>query len=233
MWQQQEAAQAQKDKEAGAAPKKRKGPERWGEQEENKGAGKGRLMWSLDYRLRTLEGKVPTYFLAEEDKLLVPAMTEAAQRYDSKLVKGQAHPDGPKRTTLAAAALNALALADLTKADQNTTAMITEFDKISALAHAPSVAEQQTILVTALASYTTAKKMEPEVSACVFYRTKKKGPDGKNKILFQLEFSDKSPLRHTVEFTRVCMSAIGATSLDGPPPPGPLIREVPRDNREK
>ena len=91
--------------------KKRKGQER------SKGgeAAVNKMLWNLDFRTRTLEGKVPSYFLAEDDQVIVPAMLAAAKLYDDQAQKGVAHPLGPKRTTLAAGFLNRIALADLSQ----------------------------------------------------------------------------------------------------------------------
>ena len=70
-----------------------------------------KMLWSVDNRLRHIEGRTTSFFLVEGETFLIPALEQANKGYDSKMQKGQAHPDGPRRTTLAAGALNAIAAA--------------------------------------------------------------------------------------------------------------------------
>ena len=76
-----------------------------------KGAGGGgadgesavnKLLWSLDTRLRHLDGETPSYFLDSDNKFIVPALIQANKIYDDKRIKGSAHPMVPRRTSLAA-----------------------------------------------------------------------------------------------------------------------------------
>ena len=187
-----------------------------------------KLLWSLDNRVRQLEGQIPSYFLSEGDTLLLPALENANKGWEGKLKKGEKHPDGPRRTTLAAGVLNALAKADLSQASVESKEEIKFYDELAAMTKTPTVAEQQEILKKLLASYTSAQKLEPEVTVCSFFTTKKPDASGKKRYFFALEFSPLSPLRHTVEYVRICLKAAGAVQNDGPPPMGPLIREIPR-----
>ena len=218
---------------AGADEESRRKHQRTGANQ--KGAGEAqvektthKMLWSLDSRMRHMEGQVPSYFLTEGDKLLIPALEQANKNYDSKLKKGTPHPDGPRRTTLAAAALNAIAEADIDAAEGEAKEQIEFFDKLAAMTKSPTIKEQQWVLKTCLQSYTTAQKMETEILTCQFFATKKQTTEGKKRYFFALEFSPTSPLRHTVEFARVVFQAIGAKPTDGPPPLGPIIRDIPR-----
>ena len=155
-------------------------------------------------------------------------MEGANKQYESRLKNGVAHPDGPRRTTLAAGFLNAIVQAKLDAAEPAIVQQIKFYDEIAGLTKSPTIAEQQVILTKLLASYTTAKKMEPEISLCQFFPTKKPGTGGKKRYYMAIEFSPSSPLRHVVEFVRVCLQAAGAIPIDGPPPMGPIIRDIPR-----
>ena len=93
--------------------------------------------------------------------------------------KGEKHPDGPRRTTLAAGVLNALAKADLSHASVESQEEIKFYDELAAMTKTPMVAEQQEILRKFLASYTSAQKIEPEVTVCSFFATKKPDASGK------------------------------------------------------
>ena len=187
-----------------------------------------KMIWSLDARTRNLEGMIPSFFLSEDDKFIVPSLLEANKVYDTALIKGKPHPHGPRRTSLAAAFLNTIAKADLSKATPATTTMIATLDKALTLCKSPTIAEQQTILKGLLETFTSAQIMEPEVNHCSFFGTKKPGEDGKKRYYFSIAFSPQSMLRHIVEFVRVSMSAAGAKQTDGPPPLGPIIRDIPR-----
>ena len=161
------------------APKLRK---RGAEDVEEGGKCLPQLLWQLDSRLRTQEGFAPAYSLGEDETMLVPALEAANGRYDAKFEKGKAHPDGPRRTTLAAATLNTLAAAKLQAADPKIAAEITKYNLLAAMTKTPTIAEQQEILKSCLKSYTTAQLMEPEVLECKFFKAKKAGKDGKKSI---------------------------------------------------
>ena len=186
------------------------------------------MLWALDTRVRNIEGQIPSFFLTEEDALLVPALTAANATYDSRHSKGSAHPDGPRRTSLAAKLLITLSKADLKRASPTVVQAIAFHDQIALLSKSPSITEQQTLLVELLKSYTTAKHMEPEVTQCLFFATKKPNKAGKKRFFFSLPFSPMSMLRHTMDFVRICLLEVGAEFVDGPPPLGPTIREIPR-----
>ena len=163
-------------------PKKRKtaGPDN----EEKIEKASHKMMWSLDTRVRQMEGQVPSYFLTEGETLLVPALEQANKNWEAKLQKGAAHPDGPRRTTLAAGVLNALSKADLSRADQEAQQEIQFYNNMAAMTKSPTVEEQQQILITLLQSYTTAQRMEPEVTVCSFFSTEKARCRRKKEILF-------------------------------------------------
>ena len=206
------------------AHKKHKGREsKGGESAVNK------MLWNLDFRTRTLEGKVPSYFLAESDVIVVPALLAAAKVYDDLSQKGVAHPMGPKRTTLAAGFLNRIATADLTQVEGEALKYVQEQDKIAELTRTIKVAEQQALLQHLLKSYVTAKHMEPEIAHCQFFKCKKpsKG-DTSARYFFSIELQGHSPLVHCYPFIRVAMIGAGAVYADGPPPLGPQIRDIPR-----
>ena len=99
-----------------------------------------KMLWSLDSRLRHVAGQVPSYFLLEGDTLLIPALEDANKQYDSKRKKGTAHPDGPRRTTLAAAAaFNAMSTADLSAAEGEAKEAIAFYDKMVAMTKSPTI----------------------------------------------------------------------------------------------
>ena len=79
-----------------------------------------------------MEGLLPCYFLAEEDKIIVPAMNEGNSLYDgNKPEKGLPHPLGPRRTSLAAAFLNCIGAVDLTKFPPEILQQIKFFDEVA------------------------------------------------------------------------------------------------------
>ena len=93
---------------------------RAGKNRKIKDGGEGaihKVLWSLDTRLRHLEGKLPSYFLSANDEVVVPAMIGANKIYDGQHTKGAAHPMGPRRTTLAAGFLKRVAEIDLAKVE--------------------------------------------------------------------------------------------------------------------
>ena len=188
-----------------------------------------KMLWSLDTRLRIQEGRLPCYFLAEKDEVLVPAMIEGNRIYDdSKPDKGKPHSMGPRRTTLAAAFLNRIASADLTQAGlTGSDLLVTFFNRTAALTKTITVEEQQVLLKHLLESYTTPQMLETEVRACMFFKTKKNP-----KYLFSIEFNDHSPLKHCYDYIRICLKGAGAEPTDGSPPMGPLIRDIPRHQQQ-
>ena len=141
------------------APKLRK---RGAEDVEEGGKCLPQLLWQLDSRLRTQEGFAPAYSMGEDETMLVPALEAANGRYDAKFEKGKAHPDGPRRTTLAAATLNTLAAAKLQAADPKIAAEITKYNLLAAMTKRADI--QSELLCTRL-PYTKcswpASSMEP------------------------------------------------------------------------
>ena len=185
------------------------------------------LIKDIDNRMRHIEGKTTTtYVITENDHLLVDPLEEATQVWYNAIEKGKPHPQGPRRTTLAMAALKALVMAKLSGATVEVQAEIDKHDKIATTAKALSIAEQQIVLQKCFEYLDTPVKFEPEVTECRFQHTKKAGSDGKKRFVFSISFAPDSPLRHTVDFIRVCMTAIKAEKLDGPPPKGPAARAV-------
>ena len=188
-----------------------------------------KMAWNLDTRVRHIEGMIPSFFLLETDTIIVPHMIAGNTKYDSQLKKGQPHPHGPRRTSLAAAFLNAISVAELDKAVGEVEIQRDFYDSVAELAKIPKMAEQQILLKKLLTSYDTAKKMEPEITQCLFFKTKKPDPDSKaNRYYFSIAFSPFSPLRHTAEFVRLCIMSSNAMVLDGPPPLGTIMRDIPR-----
>lgn len=115
MFQQQPGTRKAEDQ--GGRPKHRRSEKDTGAGEAQVEKATHRMLWSLDSRVRHIEGQTPSYFLVEGDTLLIPGLEGANRVYDSKIKRGTPHPDGPRRTSLAAAALNAIADADLTAAE--------------------------------------------------------------------------------------------------------------------
>ena len=75
-----------------------------------------RLMHQMDYRIRIMEGHIPTFFLAQNDTVLLPAMQAGEKVYTKKTPeKGQPHPLGAKRLQLGATLLNCVASMDIKK----------------------------------------------------------------------------------------------------------------------
>ena len=69
--------------------------------------------------------------------------------------------------------------------------------------------------------------MEPEVSACLFFKCKKE-KDGKVRYFFAIELAQGSNLIKCIPFIKMCLMSAAAKPTDGPPPRGPLIRDIPR-----
>ena len=187
------------------------------------------MLWNLDFRTRTLEGKVPSYFLAESDTVIVPALQAAAKVYDDQAQKGVAHPLGPKRTTLAAGFLNRIVTADLAQVQGDALKHMQDQDKICELTKTIKIAEQQTLMQHLLQSYTTAKHMEQEIAHCQFFKCKKptKG-ETTARYFFSIEIQSHSPLVRCYPYIRLALMGAGAIYADGPPPLGPLIRDIPK-----
>jgi hypothetical protein len=211
--------------EGGARQQKRKAGavEGGGESAVNK------MLWSLDNRLRHIEGKIPSFFLAASDNVVVPAMIAANKAYDELAVKGAAHPHGARRTSLAAGFLNRVSEADVTKVDGEAATFATHCDQIAQMTKTLSLAEQQTLLIHLLKSFDTAQKMESEVAACMFFKCKKQSKDTKeDRYFFALELQPSSYLVHCHPLIRLVLMGAKAKLADGPPPQGPLIRNIPR-----
>ena len=183
----------------------------------------GKMLHNLDMRLRNIEGKVPTYFLTGEN-IFSKALLNANKIYDDqKPARGQPHQLGPRRTTLAGSFLLTLSTANLKEAQAKERELIKFFDTIAQAVGNPTIEAQQTLLASLVAHYTTPKLLEPEIASCQFFKTKRA-----EKFIFMLEFQPHSPLRHCYEFVRVGLSTAGATLADGPPPRGPIIRDISR-----
>ena len=210
---------------AGADHKKRKGAGGGGDTE----SAVNRLLWSLDTRLRHLEGKTPSYFIDADEQFVVPALIQANKLYDDKHVKGSAHPLGPRRTSLAAGFLMQIAKAQLDKAEGAALVYMNEWNKIAGMTSGMDMKEQQALLTYLLSTYTSAQHLEPEIAACLFFKCKK--PDKttkKERQFFAIEIQPHSPLINVYPYIRMALASAGATAADGPPPSGPLIRGVPR-----
>lgn len=183
-----------------------------------------RLLHQFDARIRAQEGLAATYFLAEGDQVIVPAMVEGNTYYENnKPEKGQPHMFGPRRTTLAAAFLRKLIQIDLTKSGQKETELIQFFDQIAGITKNPTVVQQLELLKVLVAKFNTPKLLEGEISLCQFFKTKKSP-----KYVFSIVFQQGSPFQHTYDLVRVGLMGAGATLADGPPPPGPGIRAIPK-----
>jgi len=175
----------------------------------------------LDYRLRKLEAEVPTWFLPETEGVLVPALKTAHAAYDSKLVKGQAHQDGPRRTTLAGQLLKTLSSCDLAKGTQEQQLQITRMNEMLVLVKQPTLQEQQAFLNKFLATYVTAASFEPFIVSCEAFKAKKNP-----RYVVQLLVNRHTPLAHVSEFVEFAMRALGAEPQHGPPPRGELFRHL-------
>ena len=191
-----------------------------------------KILWSLDTRLRHLEGKLPSYFLCATDPVVVPAMQAANKIYDDKHVKGAAHPLGPRRTTLAAGFFQRVAECDLTKVEGEALAFSKECDVIAGMAKTITIAEQKALLLKLLAGYTSPQHLETEIAACLFFKCKNKGKESKeDRFFFAIEVQQQSFLVHVFPLIRLVLKGAKATLADGPPPPGPLIRDIPRERK--
>ena len=191
-----------------------------------------KVLWSLDTRLRHLEGKLPSYFLSASDQVVVPAMIGANKIYDGQHVKGAAHPLGPRRTTLAAGFLKRVAEIDLAKVEGELAVFAKNCDEISVLTKTITIAEQKALLIKLLASYTTPQLLEQEIAACLFFKCKKQDKDSKeDRYFFAIEVQQQSFLVHIFPLMRLMLKGAKATLADGPPPSGPLIRDIPRERR--
>ena len=127
-----------------------------------------KLLWSLDARLRHLEGKTPSYFIETDEQYILPALIQANQQYDAKHTKGAAHPMGPRRTSLAAGFLVQIAKANLAIAEGPALAYMNEWNKVAGMTSGMEMAEQQTLLQYLITTYTTAQHLEPEIATCYF-----------------------------------------------------------------
>lgn len=204
--------------------------------EKRKGAGGGgtegesavnKLLWSLDTRLRHLEGKTPSCFLDSDDKIIVPALIQADKKYDDKHIKGSAHPMGPRRTSLAAGFLTQISKAQLDKAEGAALTYMEKCDKVAEMKKGMDMKEQQALLVYLLSTYTTAQHLEPETAACFFFKCKKPNKTSKKeRHFFALRLQPHSPLVNVYPFIRMALVFANATSADGPPPASPLVRGV-------
>ena len=192
-----------------------------------------KVLWQLDSRVRTLEGKAPSWFLAADDPVVVPAMINANKTYDDRHTKGVAHPMGPRRTTLAAGFLSRIAMADLKLPDQKAevTHFINQTNTLAAMSKTMTIEEQQVFLKHLLSSYTTPQLMEPEIASLLFFKCKKQDAEKKDRYFFQIELQPSSPLIHCYPFIRLAMIGANAIPADGPPPAGPLIRDIPRGKK--
>ena len=188
-----------------------------------------KMLWSLDTRLRHVEGKIPSFFLSATDQVIVPALLGANEAYDKLNVKGAAHPHGARRTSLAAGFFLRLAEIDLTQMTGEPAQYMTHCDQIAALTKTITIAEQKALLVHLLKSFDAAQKMEPEIAACMFFKCKKQSKDTKeDRFFFALELQPSSYLVHCHPLIRLFLLGANAKLADGPPPQGPLIREIPR-----
>ena len=188
-----------------------------------------RILRSLDFRLRTIEGKVPTFFLNPTDDVILPAMQTAQKHYESKTPgKGKPHPMGARRLTYAHFFLKQIMVCDLTKADEATKKQIEKHDSIAAMVKGPSLAEQQILVVQTMPEFDEPSKLGPIVDGCTFIKCKKPDTNGKARYLFSIEFAPSAPYRHIVDLVTMILISTGATRTDGPPPAGPLIRSAPK-----
>ena len=192
-----------------------------------------KMLWSLDTRLRHTEGMIPAYLIPEEDTSIVPSMIAGNKTYDDRMKKKTAHPDGPRRTSLAAALLNCIAHLDPKAFTEEQVKSVNFYDEAAKISKSPSMIEQKKLLEAVLASYTTAQKMETEISVCVFFLCKKAGADGKKRYLLSLQFSPMTPLRHCVEYVRICIEGTGAIPADGPPPTRTDYQRHPKTQNER
>ena len=194
-----------------------------GDREDDNGGSQNKMLHNLDTRLRSMEGRTATYFLTPTSPF-VSALQTANEAYDSKKpAKGQPHEFGPRRTTLAGAFLVCLSQVDLTACSSSEQELVKFFNQVAAATGQPTVEKQKELLANLVAHYTTPKLLEPEISVCQFFKTRKQ-----DKFIFAIEFQPHSPLRHCYELVRVGLISSGATLADGSPPRGPLIREIPR-----
>ena len=202
-----------------------------------KGVGGGgddaihKMLWSLDSRIRTQEGKVPSFFLLGTDPVLVPALIQGNATYDSLHTKGVAHPLGPRRTTLAAAFLRRIAEADLSQTSEASARFLKEADQIAAFTKTITILEQQKLLIHLLTTYTSANLLETEIAACLFFKCKKPNKEKNERYFFSIEIQPSSPMIHIYPFIRLAMIGAAAIPADGPPPLGPLIRDIPRNKK--
>ena len=200
-----------------------------GEDEDTPGGS--RLLSLVDYRLRVLEGKLPTFFLKHDDSFILPALQAANKLYDDKkLAKGKAHPLGARRCTYAAAFLNCIVTAKLDEGDWllKIQAAILAHDTYAGFVGVPTIAKQKECLTGLLRTFSTAEMMGAEVSACTFIKCKKPDANGKARYLFGLEIDHMSALRYCVDFMKITLEGVGAVRVDGPPPMGPLVRALPK-----
>ena len=168
-------------------PKRQRG----GEDGEGGWAG-NKMLHSLDARMRTQEGMLATYFLAEGDMVLVPAMVEGNKYYDdARPDKGQPHVYGPRRTSLGKAFLNKLSTIDITKSEGKEAEAIQFFDSIAAATNGPTVGQQLGLLKTLNAKLNTPQLLEGEICACMFFKTKKSP-----RYIFSIQFQPGSPYKH-------------------------------------
>ena len=65
----------------------------------------------------------------------------AKKKYDSKMKKRTPHPDGPRWTTLAAGALNAIASADLSAAEGEAKEQIEFYNQMAVLTQTSTIPE--------------------------------------------------------------------------------------------
>ena len=206
-----------------------------GEGEDGDGGGQtqNKLLSQLDYRVRVIEGRLPTYFLPHDEIVILPALQAANKIWDDKKpAKGQPHPLGARRCSYAAAFMNCIVLCDISKAEGAALASIEAHDGLAKILGQSTISQQKASLQFLLMTYTTHEKMSSEVSACVFMKCKKPDEQGKHRHIFALEVDPMSGLRYCVDFMRIALENQGAIRADGPPPPGPLVRALPK-NRSK
>ena len=101
-------------------------------------------------------------------------LIEANTYYDSKKpAKGQANELGPRRTTLAGGFLLELSRANLATCTASQQQMVGFFDTVAVTVGNPTIEKQHALLVSLVAHYNTPKMLEPEIAACLFFKTKK------------------------------------------------------------
>ena len=140
--------------------------------------------------------------------------------------KGQPHPLGPKRLQYAASLLNCVSTIDLQAPEYSSIA--TPLNDTFKELGLPDLVAQQKVILEHLKTFTTPDLLAPHIKSCTFFKCKKGDKDGKSRFILGIELQSDTIFRYCADVVRVTIEGSGATRADGPPPPGPVVRSLPR-----